>query len=123
MSAQDRASELLAQIEAKADESINAIRERAAALREQLEQGMLNLQSSGPQQSAASPAQSGAEADLNWDLEAEANAEHQAPVEPALAEEPPPSDDDLRFTAPEPAQSFKDELDVATDEFGIPLGD
>jgi len=58
---------------------------------------------------------------LNWDLEAEANAESQAKVEPALADEPPL--DDIRFTAPEPAQSFKDELDVATDEFGIPLGD
>lgn len=121
MSAQDRAAELLAQIEAKADESINSLRERAASVREKLEQGMLNLQSTAPQSSASAPTTGHPEAELNWDLETEANAESQASAEPVAAEEPPL--DDIRFTAPEPAQSFKDELDVATDEFGIPLGD
>lgn len=122
MSAQDRASELLAHIEAKAEESIAAIRERAAAVREQLEAGMLNLQPAGPAQSGSASSQSAPEAELNWDLEAEANAEAQADAAPAIVADEPPLDD-IRYTAPEPAQSFKDELDVATDEFGIPLGD
>lgn len=118
MSAQDRAAELLADLEGKADDSIAALRAKAADVKSRLEAGMLNLQSAGTNSVAS---HSDPAVDLNWDLEAEAAAPEPQAQE-AIEPEPPPLDD-IRFTAPEPASSFKDELDVATDELGIPLGD
>ena len=115
MSVDDRAAELLADLETKADAAIAAVREKAQNVKSRLESGVMNLQSQG----SAVPASLGDEAvpELNWDLEAEAAAE--TPPEAAPLE----SDEDFRITAPEPVASFKDELDVATDELGIPLGD
>lgn len=116
MGAQDRAAELLAELEAKAQSNIADIRARAADIKSRLDSGMLNLQSEDSGAQAASP--DDVPADLNWDLETEAAAES--------APQAPPDDlpgEDFRITAPAPATSFKDELDVATDELGIPLGD
>ncbi|MGH7660327.1 MAG: hypothetical protein ACRENA_05325 [Vulcanimicrobiaceae bacterium] len=116
MSAQDRAAELLADLEAKAQSNLDAVRSRAAEIKSRLDSGMLNLQSQGSQGVASAD---DVPADLNWDLETEAAAETSG------AREAPPAEEleDFRITAPEPATSFKDELDVATDELGIPLGD
>jgi hypothetical protein len=114
MSAQDRAAELLAELDEKAQNNLADVRSRAAEIKSRLDSGMLNLQSQGAQ--AAAPSED-VPAELNWDLETEAAAENGsvgAPEEPL---------EDFRITAPEPATSFKDELDVATDELGIPLGD
>ena len=116
MSVDDRAAELLADLETKADAAIAAVREKAQNVKSRLESGVMNLQSQG----SAVPASLGDEAvpELNWDLEAEAAAETPPEAPPPLE-----SDEDFRITAPEPVASFKDELDVATDELGIPLGD
>src|SRR5579875_2531498 len=113
MSAEDRASELLAELERKAEAGIAAVRERTQQIKAKLEDGVLNLQSSGPQPGVVhhDPV-----VDLNWDLETEAAAESQ-PEAASLASEQEPPLEDFRITAPEPASSFKDELDVATDEF------
>ncbi len=116
MSAQDRLAELLAELDAKAESSLAAIRARAAEIKSRLESGMLNLQAADAQPAASS---GDVPADLNWDLEAEAAAETNAPASSDTAEPL----EDFRITAPEPVESFKDELDVATDELGIPLGD
>jgi hypothetical protein len=116
MSAQDQAAELVAQLDAKAQSNLEAIRARAAEIKSRLESGMLNLQSQDAQTAVSSDE---VPAELNWDLETEAAAESvEAP--PAASGE---SLEDFRITAPEPVKSFKDELDVATDELGIPLGD
>jgi len=115
MSAQDRAAELLADLEGRANDAIEAIRARSTEIKSRLEEGMLNLQaqgSSAPVVHAAEPI-----ADLDWDLDAAAAA---TPAQPEVEEMP---GEDFRITAPAPVSSFQDELDVATDELGIPLGD
>lgn len=116
MSAQDRAAELLAELEAKAESNLADIRARAADIKSRLDSGMLNLHSQDGAQVVASPDDAAAE--LNWDLETEAAAETAEPAAESAAEL-----EDFRITAPHPVESFKDELDVATDELGIPLGD
>ena len=117
MSADDRAAELLADLDSKADAAIAAVREKAQDVKSRLESGVMNLQSQG----SAVPMSHVDETvpELNWDLEAEAAAE----TPPEAPAPPLESDEDFRITAPEPVASFKDELDVATDELGIPLGD
>lgn len=115
MSTEDQAAKALADLESKVEASVAAVRARAAEAKSKLEHGVLNLQSRAELSSVA--AESGEAADLNWDLESEAVPE----AAPALAEEP--AFDDFSLAAPEPPLSFKDELDVATDEDGIPLGD
>jgi hypothetical protein len=116
MSAQDRAAELLAELDAKAQKNVADVRARAADIKSRLESGMLNLNSQDGVQAVTSS--DDVPPDLNWDLETEAAAEAAPPPEEAAAEL-----EDFRITAPEPVESFKDELDVATDELGIPLGD
>ena len=115
MSTDDQAAQALADLEGKVEASLAAVRARAAEAKSKLEHGMLNLQSRSELSPAA--AESAEAADLNWDLESE----------PAIEAEPPPVEvaafDDFSLAAPEPPLSFKDELDVATDEDGIPLGD
>lgn len=115
MSSNDPASQALADLENKVEESLAAVRARSAEAKSKLEHGMLNLQSHSELSSLAEEASNAA--DLNWDLEAEASAETLPPLEAA------PPLDDFSLAAPEPPLSFKDELDVATDEDGIPLGD
>ena len=115
MSSQDRAAELLADLDSKAEKNLADIRARAADIKSRLESGMLNLNSQDGAQAVASS--DDVPADLNWDLETEAAAEAAPPAEAAAELE------DFRITAPHPVESFKDELDVATDELGIPLGD
>ena len=114
MSADDQAAQALADLENKVEASVAAVRARSAEAKSKLERGMLNLQAHSELSSVA--AESVAASDLNWDLEAEAS------VEAPPIEEAPPLDD-FSLAAPEPPLSFKDELDVATDEDGIPLGD
>ena len=116
MSAQDRAAELLADLDAKAQKNVADIRARAADIKSRLDSGMLNLNAQDGTQ-AVGPSDD-MPPDLNWDLETEAAAETAAPPAEAAAEL-----EDFRITAPEPVESFNDELDVATDELGIPLGD
>jgi hypothetical protein len=115
MSAQDQAAQALADLESKVEAGIAAVRARSAEAKSKLEHGMLNLQSRSELSHVAAEAVEAA--DLNWDLEGEAAASDMpdVPAEPAL--------DDFSSAAPEPPLSFKDELDVATDEDGIPLGD
>jgi hypothetical protein len=115
MSTEDQAAQALADLESKVEASIAAVRERSAEAKSKLERGVLNLQSHSELSAVAAEAADGAE--LNWDLEDEPLA-----VAPPLEEAPPPLDD-FSLAAPEPPLSFKDELDVATDEDGIPLGD
>jgi len=73
-----------------------------------LEQGLLNLRSQGDQGAApvASADTSSPEGDLSWGFDpgSEIGADEFA-------------------SAPPEALTFKDELDVATDDDGIPLGD
>ncbi|HEY1728774.1 MAG TPA: hypothetical protein VGG22_10400 [Candidatus Baltobacteraceae bacterium] len=114
MSTEDQAAQALADLESKVEASVAAVRARAAEAKSKLERGVLNLQSHSETSAVAAEAADGAE--LNWDLE-ESSAEA-----PPLEEAPPPLDD-FSLAAPEPPLSFKDELDVATDEDGIPLGD
>jgi len=115
MSTEDQAAQALADLEMKVEASLAAVRARAAEAKSKLESGMLNLQSHSELSPVAAEAAGAAE--LNWDLEAEASPA------PPLYEEAPPPLDDFSLAAPEPPLSFKDELDVATDEDGIPLGD
>ncbi len=114
MSSDDEVTKALADLESKVEASLAAVRARSAEAKSKLEHGMLNLQS----RSELSPlaAESAEAADLNWDLESEPAAETEPPP-------PEPAFDDFSLAAPEPPLSFKDELDVATDEDGIPLGD
>jgi hypothetical protein len=114
MSAQELAAQTLAELQAKADEHLAALRERAADAKEKLKLGLLNVQSKATASELISEAPP--PADLNWDLETEAAAESTPASEASLEE-------DFRTIAPEPPPSFSDELDVATDELGIPLGD
>ncbi|MGA3038014.1 MAG: hypothetical protein ABSE64_11100 [Vulcanimicrobiaceae bacterium] len=115
MSAEDQAAQALADLESKVEASLAAVRARSAEAKSKLERGVLNLQTHSELSSVAAEAVGAA--DLNWDLEA-ADASGEAPP----IEEAPPLDD-FSLSAPEPPLSFKDELDVATDEDGIPLGD
>lgn len=111
MTTQELAAQALADLESKIDAGLAAVRARSAEAKTKLEHGVLNLQNRAELSRVAAAAQDAA--DLNWDLESEAAAE--AAGEPSL--------DGLQSAAPEPPVSFKDELDVATDEDGIPLGD
>ncbi|MBV8723186.1 MAG: hypothetical protein JO277_13630 [Candidatus Eremiobacteraeota bacterium] len=111
MSSQELASQALADLESKINAGLTAVRTRSAEAKSKLEHGVLNLQNRSELSPVAAEAQDAA-GDLNWDLETEAAAES---AEPAM--------DDFQSAAPEPLVSFKDELDVATDEDGIPLGD
>jgi hypothetical protein len=115
MSAEDQAAQALADLEKKVEASLAAVRARSAEAKSKLEHGVLNLQTHSELSAVAAEAMGAA--DLNWDLEADASGEA-----PPLEEAPPPIDD-FSLAAPEPPLSFKDELDVATDEDGIPLGD
>jgi hypothetical protein len=110
----DQAAQALADLERKVEASLAAVRARAAEAKSKLERGVLNLQSHAELSAVA--AESAAAADLNWDLEPDAAPEAPPPVEGQPF-------DDFSLAAPEPPLSFKDELDVATDEDGIPLGD
>ena len=112
MSAQDPAAQALAELESKIDAGLAAVRARAAEAKSKLEHGVLNLQNRAELSPIAAEASEASE--LNWDLETEAAAEMAS--EPAF-------EDDFSAAAPEPPASFKDELDVAVDEEGIPLGD
>jgi hypothetical protein len=112
MSAQDHATQALADLESKIEAGLAAVRARSADAKSKLEHGVLNMQNSAELTPIAAEA-SDVASELNWDLETEAAAE-------AVAE---PSLDGFATAAPEPPLSFKDELDVATDEDGIPLGD
>jgi hypothetical protein len=114
MSTDDQAAQALADLENKVEESLAAVRARSAEAKSKLEGGMMNLQSRSELSSVA--AESAEAADLNWDLESETVTEEAPPAEAAPF-------DDFSLAAPEPPLSFKDELDVATDEDGIPLGD
>jgi len=114
MSAEEQAAQALADLESKVEASLTAVRARSAEAKSKLEHGMLNLQAHSELTSVAAEAVEAA--DLNWDLESEASAEALPPAQEA-------SVDDFSLAAPEPPVSFKDELDVATDEDGIPLGD
>jgi hypothetical protein len=114
MSAEDQAAQALADLESKVEASLAAVRARAAEAKTKLERGVLNLQTHSELSAVAAEAVGAA--DLNWDLEADASGEA-----PPIEEAPPL--DDFSLAAPEPPLSFKDELDVATDEDGIPLGD
>lgn len=114
MSAQDMAAQMLADLESKVEAGLSAVRTRSAEAKAKLEHGVLNLQNSTELTPLAAEAQNVA-GDLSWDLETEAAAESAVPADPLL--------DDFPSAAPEPPLSFKDELDVATDEDGIPLGD
>lgn len=122
MSPQDQAAQALAELESKVEAGLAAVRERSAEAKSKLESGMLNLQSRAELSPIAAEAVgAAAEADLNWDLESDGLGS----VDTVTEEAPPPEPafDDFSLSAPEPPLSFKDELDVATDEDGIPLGD
>jgi hypothetical protein len=122
MSSQDQAAQALADLESKVEASLAAVRARAAEAKSKLEQGMLNLSSRSELSPIAAEAADAAE--LNWDMDSDV-ATNGVSTEPSFAEAPPPEPafDDFSLSAPEPPLSFKDELDVATDEDGIPLGD
>ena len=122
MSPQDQAAQALADLESKVEASLAAVRSRAAEAKSKLDHGMLNLRSRSELSSVAAEATEASE--LNWDLESDGGASALS-AEPSFAESPPPEPafDDFSLSAPEPPLSFKDELDVATDEDGIPLGD
>ena len=119
MSPQDAAAQALAELESKIDAGLKAVRSRSAEAKSKLEHGVLNLQNRAelsPVAVEASDAAAMESADLNWDLETEAAAEAVSFGEAAPL-------DDFASLAPEPPASFKDELDVAVDEEGIPLGE
>ena len=115
MSAHDPAAQALADLESKIDAGLAAVRARSAEAKSKLEHGVLNLQNRAELSPVAAEASEAAAPELSWDLETEAAAEavsgEDAPIE------------DFTSLAPEPPASFKDELDVAVDEEGIPLGD
>jgi hypothetical protein len=119
MSSQDQAAQALADLESKVEAGLAAVRARAAEAKSKLERGVLNLRTHAELSPVA--AEAAGAADLNWDLESDGSPS----AEPSFAESPPPEPafDDFSLSAPEPPLSFKDELDVATDEDGIPLGD
>jgi hypothetical protein len=119
MSSQDQVAQALADLESKVEASLAAVRSRAAEAKSKLDHGLLNLRSHAELSPVAAEAAEAAE--LNWDMDSDGAAS----AEPSFAEAPPPEPafDDFSLSAPEPPLSFKDELDVATDEDGIPLGD
>ena len=114
MSAEDIAAQALADLEGKLNAGIAAVRTRSAEAKSKLEHGVLNLRNHAELSPVAAEASEAAE--LNWDLESEAAAE-------AATEGAEGSTGEFLAAAPEPPASFKDELDVAVDEEGIPLGD
>jgi hypothetical protein len=122
MSSQDQAAQALADLESKVEASLEAVRSRAAEAKSKLDHGLLNLRSRSELSPIAAEASDAAE--LNWDMDSNDSA-GVITAEPSFAEAPPPEPafDDFSLSAPEPPLSFKDELDVATDEDGIPLGD
>jgi hypothetical protein len=100
---EEMAAQALADLEAKAQTHLASIRANAAAAKERLEQGVLNLRT---QAEAAAPVEvSSLLSDEGWGFD--------LTPEPSAAEEPAAMDYD-------PA-TFAQELGIATDEDGIPL--
>ena len=115
MSADNLAQQLLADIAAKAEAGQATVRRKATDAKTRLEQGMLNLQAQTVER--ANTEFNEPTDEMAWDLEAA-----DSPAETGDGAILASSFDDFS-AAPEPPVSFKDELDVATDDDGIPLGE
>jgi hypothetical protein len=113
MSTDQMATELLERLDAKAEADLEEIRRRGADLKSRLEQGLLNVR---PDSAPAAMLDTGTDTvdapppDLSWEFEPELDASG-----PDFRQMPAES---LSFDG-----EFKEELDVATDSDGIPLGD
>ncbi|MBV8074363.1 MAG: hypothetical protein JO140_02955 [Candidatus Eremiobacteraeota bacterium] len=113
MNSNELAAQALAALEAKADADLASLRARSEDVKSRLEQGMLNLRSRGEESAfpdASADAASGngsAQGDLSWGFD------------PGMEV----GGDEFGAAPPPEVLSFKDELDVATDDDGIPLGD
>ncbi|MBV8601651.1 MAG: hypothetical protein JO359_08840 [Candidatus Eremiobacteraeota bacterium] len=111
MTSSEMAAQALAELESKAEADIAALRARSDEIKSRLEEGMLNLRSRGdepaPGPASVEPLGEGASDDLSWGFD------------PGMEV----GSDEFGAAPPPEVLSFKDELDVATDDDGIPLGD
>ena len=133
---EDLAAQALADLEAKAESQIAAIRAKATEARTRLEQGMLNLESRAVETPAAEDAHAAVPPDLAWEFDPnlEGGADEFGATPPdslSFGDEVVKPDGVTQAPkdsfADEPIDQFGSEfggeLHIATDDDGIPLGD